>query len=206
MIVRHERMQDLEDPARPMGPDALLKSIGKKQRHRTGYEAGASMIARTVTAAEFVRSADPMPTLASVRAILMQVPDAEASDGEAAEGEGEGEGDATARLSAEEATAMIVEHAETDTEVRALCADVQVLGRSEFKHLLRWRMKMRKALERMEKERAQGAPAEVCGCTTRLRCMHASCCCRCVRHHRAFGGGSGVCSFRESGRTQHAAV
>lgn len=38
---------------------------------------------------------------------------------------------------------------------------MQVLGRSEFKQLLRWRMKMRKVLERVEKERAKAAAEEV---------------------------------------------
>ena len=34
-------------------------------------------------------------------------------------------------------------HAATTAEVRALCADLQVLGRSEFKQLLRWRLRVR---------------------------------------------------------------
>jgi hypothetical protein len=34
-------------------------------------------------------------------------------------------------------------HAATTAEVCALCGDLQVLGRSEFKALLRWRMKVR---------------------------------------------------------------
>lgn len=37
-------------------------------------------------------------------------------------------------------------HPATDGEVRALCGDLQVLGRSEFKALLRWRTALRKAL------------------------------------------------------------
>eukprot|EP00892_Ulva_mutabilis_P005880 jgi/Ulvmu1/3664/UM017_0078.1 len=158
--------QDLEDPARPMGPDALLKSIGKKHRHRSGYEAGASMIASTVTAAQFVRSADPMPTLGSVRAILLQPPDegdADAVAKDAEEGDEGADGETAPKLSGAEATDLILEQSETDTEIRALCADVQVLGRSEFKQLLRWRMKMRKVLERAEKERAQAVTAEVRG-------------------------------------------
>lgn len=158
-------VQDLEDPNRKMGPDALLKSIGKKQRHRTGYEAGASMLAKTVTAAHFVRCADPMPTLGSVTAILLQPPDpaaaaAAAEDVEEEEG-ADGAADAAAKLSGEEATALILEHPETDKEVRELCKDVQVLGRSEFKQLLRWRLKMRKAVDQAEKERARAAAAEV---------------------------------------------
>ena len=29
-------------------------------------------------------------------------------------------------------------HASTDDEIRQLCSDLQVLGRSEFKQLIRW--------------------------------------------------------------------
>ena len=146
-----------------MGPDALLKSIGKKHRHRTGYAEGVSMIARTVTAVEFVRSSDPMPMLGSVTAIHLKPPAGGADGGEEEAADGE-EGEGPGRMSGEEASEVILEHPDTDAEVRALCADVQVLGRSEFKQLLRWRMKIRKALERMEKERAKAAEAEVrCG-------------------------------------------
>lgn len=149
-----------------MGPDALLKSIGKKHRHRMGYEAGVSMLAKTVTAVAFVRCADPMPTLGSVTAILMKPPDP-ATDatgaGKGSDGEEEEEAAAVgaAKLGGEEAHALILDHPETDAEVRELCKDVQVLGRSEFKQLIRWRMKMRKALEREEKARAAAAAEEV---------------------------------------------
>lgn len=37
-------------------------------------------------------------------------------------------------------------HPATDNEVQTLCKDLQVLGRSEFKQLLRWRLTLRKAL------------------------------------------------------------
>ena len=36
------------------------------------------------------------------------------------------------------AAAAVAAHAATTAEVRALCADLQVLGRSEFKQLLKW--------------------------------------------------------------------
>jgi len=40
--------------------------------------------------------------------------------------------------SVEEAVAYIFLHPATNAEVRALAADLQVLGRSEFKQLLKW--------------------------------------------------------------------
>lgn len=38
---------------------------------------------------------------------------------------------------------FVRKHAATTTEILHLCTDLQVLGRSEFKQLLRWRMKVR---------------------------------------------------------------
>ena len=58
-------VQDLEGPAQAMGPDALLKKIGKKHRHRTGYEEGTSLLHRTVSVVSFIRCKDPMPVLAN---------------------------------------------------------------------------------------------------------------------------------------------
>lgn len=40
-------------------------------------------------------------------------------------------------------------HPSTDAEIQTLCKDLQVLGRSEFKQLLRWRMTLRKALKQL---------------------------------------------------------
>lgn len=39
---------------------------------------------------------------------------------------------------AEAAAAFVRGHKETTAEIRALCSDLQVLGRSEFKQLLKW--------------------------------------------------------------------
>lgn len=43
-------------------------------------------------------------------------------------------------------------HAATDSEIKILCSDLQVLGRSEFKQLLKWRLTVKKELEKMLKE------------------------------------------------------
>ena len=49
----------------------------------------------------------------------------------------------------------------TDEEVRGLCRDLQVLGRSEFKLLLKWRLKVKKAIDAKVKELKKAA-GEVC--------------------------------------------
>jgi Domain of unknown function (DUF3381) len=155
-------LQDLEDAPKVMGPDALLKTIGKKHRHRTGYDAGTSLVHKTVTAVEFVRCNDPMPTLGTTSAILLEKGEACATatrgDAEAgAEADGSDDAEHAGRFSHEEAVEFVLGHKETVPEVQALCRDLQVLGRSEFKQLLRWRLKVRKDLEAAEKARAKAA-------------------------------------------------
>ena len=56
--------QEVEDVPAPMGPAALLKKIGKKDRQRAGYADGASTFHRAAAAADWVMCSDPMPQLA----------------------------------------------------------------------------------------------------------------------------------------------
>lgn len=55
--------------------------------------------------------------------------------------------------------AVVRAHPATDSEVRLLCKDLLVLGRSEFKQLLRWRLMIKKDLQRQQKEAAKAAAA-----------------------------------------------
>ena len=57
----------------------------------------------------------------------------------------EGLGEAAAEP--KELAAKVRSHPATSAEIRTLCKDLQVLGRSEFKQLLRWRLAVRKALK-----------------------------------------------------------
>lgn len=45
-------------------------------------------------------------------------------------------------------TVQIRSHPATNSEIRLLCKDLQVLGRSEFKQLLKWRLTLKKDLEK----------------------------------------------------------
>ena len=68
------------------------------------------------------------PTSEAVEA----VPAGEADDGDAP-------GDQSVLgMSASDAAAAIRKHPATTAEIRQLCGDLQVLGRSEFKALLKW--------------------------------------------------------------------
>ena len=60
---------------------------------------------------------------------------------------------------AAELAAFVRSHSATDAEVRTLCKDLQVLGRSEFKQLLRWRLLVKKDLQRQQAAAAKAAAA-----------------------------------------------
>ncbi|EFN58493.1 hypothetical protein CHLNCDRAFT_19573, partial [Chlorella variabilis] len=59
--------------------------------------------------------------------------------------------------------AFVRSHSATDAEVRTLCKDLQVLGRSEFKQLLRWRLLVKKDLQRQQAAAAKAAAAAAAG-------------------------------------------
>lgn len=51
-------------------------------------------------------------------------------------------------------------HEATDAEIKLLCKDLQVLGRSEFKQLLRWRLLVKKDLQRQQAAAKEAAKEE----------------------------------------------
>ena len=59
--------------------------------------------------------------------------------------------------SADDLAAAVRDHPATNAEVRALCGDLKVLGRSEFKALLRWRLKVRGDVLKARKAAAAAA-------------------------------------------------
>lgn len=90
----------------------------KQKRHRDGYEDGATVLRKVCSASDFVWSDSPLEILGSVASITFGDP----------------------------ACLPITDHDLTTEEVKALCDDLRVLGKQDFKHLLKWRMSIRKAL------------------------------------------------------------
>ncbi|GMH23567.1 hypothetical protein Nepgr_025410 [Nepenthes gracilis] len=90
----------------------------KQKRHRDGYEEGATLLRKVCSAADFVWSDTPLEVLGTVTSISFE----------------------------DTASLPIKNHALTTEEVNALCDDLRVLGKQDFKHLLKWRMNIRKAL------------------------------------------------------------
>ncbi|VFQ71865.1 unnamed protein product [Cuscuta campestris] len=104
----------------------------KQKRNREGYEDGVSILRKVGSAAEFIWSEAPLDILGSVTSISFDDP----------------------------ACLSIREHALTTEEVKALCDDLRILGKQDFKHILKWRMNIRKALSPSEKSVAPSTPVE----------------------------------------------
>ncbi|KAI4376057.1 hypothetical protein MLD38_013853 [Melastoma candidum] len=89
----------------------------KQKRHRDGYEDGDVTLRKVSSAADFIWSDTPLEILGSVSTISFDDP----------------------------ASLPFKEHNLTTQEVKLLCEDLRVLGKQDFKHLLKWRMHIRKA-------------------------------------------------------------
>ncbi|KAK5137276.1 hypothetical protein LTR08_000246 [Meristemomyces frigidus] len=109
---------EVEDAAVNM--EARVFNPEKKKRKRDGYEEGDWTQFHEASASEFVQTQDPIKMLGSLNKLhFRQDPDGDI------------------------ALAALDKLPETTTEVRLCCEDLKVLGRKEFKLLLKWRLKAR---------------------------------------------------------------
>ncbi|KAJ8531047.1 hypothetical protein K7X08_025778 [Anisodus acutangulus] len=101
-------------------PPKVIDVLGatKQKRHRDGYEDGATVLRKVCSVADFVWSDNPVNILGSFTSMSFDDP----------------------------ACLPIRDHALTTEEVKALCDDLRVLAKQDFKYLLKWRMQIRKAL------------------------------------------------------------
>ncbi|CAH2077950.1 unnamed protein product [Thlaspi arvense] len=102
----------------------------KQKRNRDGYEDGESILRKVASASDFIWSENPLEILGTVTSISF--------DGEA--------------------SLPLKEHELTTEEIKILCDDLPVLGKNDFKHILKWRMQIRKALTPEKKEVAKKEP------------------------------------------------
>ncbi|KAL1192705.1 hypothetical protein V5N11_004821 [Cardamine amara subsp. amara] len=110
--------------------DVLGKT--KQKRHRDGYEDGESILRKVVSAADFIWSEKPLEILGTVTCISFD----------------------------DEASLPLKEHDLTTEEIKILCDDLPVLGKNDFKYILKWRMQLRKALTPEKKEITIKAPED----------------------------------------------
>lgn len=92
----------------------------KDKRSREGYEEGVTVLEKVGLASEFIWSEaqTPLEFLGSVTEISFDDP----------------------------ASVPIKNHETTTDEIKALCEDLRVLDKNSFKHILKWRIRIRKAL------------------------------------------------------------
>jgi AdoMet-dependent rRNA methyltransferase SPB1 len=100
--------------------EAKVFNPEKKKRKREGYEEGDWTQHKEVPVSEFIHTTDPIAILGSVNTLSFAQPP---------------NGDL--------ALATIDRLPETTAEIRQCCSDLKVLGKKEFRTLLRWRLKVR---------------------------------------------------------------
>lgn len=91
-----------------------------KKRKREGYEEGDWTQFKEIPATEFIQTTDPIAILGSINKLHFD----QAKNGDVA-------------------LAALDKLPETTDEIRRCCEDLKVLGRKEFKILLKWRLKVR---------------------------------------------------------------
>ncbi|KAI0398351.1 rRNA methyltransferase [Xylariaceae sp. FL0594] len=106
-----------------------------KKRKRGGYEEGDYTLYKEVLASEFVESTDPIAILANTNRLVLETLEPSLS------------------LSALNKLPV------TTPEIRTYCSDLKVLGRTEFKRLLKWRIAAREAFGLPTKKTAAAAAA-----------------------------------------------
>ena len=109
---------ELADPT--PNNEAKVFNPEKKKRKREGYEEGNFTQYKEIPVTEFINTTDPIAILGSYNKLSFQQ---------------EPSGDL--------AMATLDRLEETTDEIRTCCEDLKVLGKKEFRNLLRWRLKVR---------------------------------------------------------------
>ncbi|BDD56594.1 AdoMet-dependent rRNA methyltransferase spb1 [Monascus purpureus] len=100
--------------------EAKVFNPEKKKRKREGYEEGDYTQFKEIPVTEFINTTDPIAILGTYNKLSFQ----QSPGGDIA-------------------LATLDRLEETTDEIRACCEDLKVLGKKEFRHLLRWRLKVR---------------------------------------------------------------
>ncbi|KAI1125377.1 Spb1 C-terminal domain-containing protein [Nemania abortiva] len=115
--------------------EARVYKPEQKKRKRGGYEEGDYTLYKEVLASEFVESTDPISILANTNRLLLET------------------------LEPSLSLAALNKMPATTTEIRQYCSDLKVLGRTEFKKLLKWRISAREAFGLPTKKSSKPADA-----------------------------------------------
>ncbi|KAG9234781.1 putative AdoMet-dependent rRNA methyltransferase SPB1 [Amylocarpus encephaloides] len=127
---------ELSDPT--PNNEAKVFNPEVKKRKRDGYEDDNMTQFKEVPASEFIQTTDPIAILGSLNRLSFEQPP---------------NGDV--------ALAALDKLPETTQEIRDCCADLRVLGRKEFRNLLKWRLKVREKFGFATKKKTKGDAEEV---------------------------------------------
>jgi AdoMet-dependent rRNA methyltransferase SPB1 len=126
---------ELADPA--PNNEAKVYNPDIKKRKRGGYEDNEMTQFKELPASEFINTTDPIAILGQYNKLTLE----QASNGDVA-------------------LAALNKLPETTDEIRLCCNDLKVLGRKEFKLLLRWRLKVREIFGFPSKKTAKASLME----------------------------------------------
>ena len=91
-----------------------------KKRKRDGYEEGDYTLYKEIPASEFIQTTDPIAILGTCNKLTFSQP-----------------------LNGDVALAALNKLPDTTPEIRTCCEDLKILGRKDFKLLLKWRLRVR---------------------------------------------------------------
>lgn len=127
---------ELSDPT--PNNEAKVFNPEKKKRKRDGYEEGDYTQFKEIPATEFINTTDPIAILGSYNKLSFQQP-----------------------IGGDLAMQTLNRLEETTDEIRTCCEDLKILGKKEFRNLLRWRLKVREKFGLvLKKKKSQEDEAE----------------------------------------------
>ncbi|KAK2792003.1 AdoMet-dependent rRNA methyltransferase spb1 [Onygenales sp. PD_12] len=109
---------ELQDPT--PNHEAKVFNPEKKKRKREGYEEGNYLQYKEIPVSEYINTTDPIAILGEYNKLSFQQ-----------------------SMSGDIALATLERLPETTPEIKMCCEDLKVLGKKEFRNLLRWRLKVR---------------------------------------------------------------
>ncbi|KAH6686702.1 AdoMet-dependent rRNA methyltransferase spb-1 [Plectosphaerella plurivora] len=118
--------------------EAKVYNPEKKKRKREGYEEGDYTQFKELPASEFIQTTDPLHILGNYNKLSFEQP-----------------------KNGDVALAALDKLPITTDEIRINCADLKVLGRKDFKLLLRWRLKVREIFGLSEEKAPEQVDEEV---------------------------------------------
>lgn len=141
--------EDLSEPTPNF--EAKVFNPEKKKRKRDGYEEGNYIQHKTMSVLEFIRNIDPIASLGSMSELTFDIPVVKTEQPKTAEDdEDEEPAEETEAPKSEEELKqdlrVVKKLPETTTEIKEAIKDLKVLGKKDFRGLLKWRLKCRLAL------------------------------------------------------------